>query len=55
MAPRPEEIQKLMDELRQATDDYIRMLAERGETRPGRPLHRRTSKASRSPPTRSSS
>ncbi|PKP75645.1 MAG: TIGR02302 family protein [Alphaproteobacteria bacterium HGW-Alphaproteobacteria-6] len=30
----PEEIQKLMDELRQATDDYIRMLAERGETDP---------------------
>ncbi|MFM2356112.1 MAG: hypothetical protein RLZZ528_1848 [Pseudomonadota bacterium] len=27
----PEEIQKLMDELRQATDDYIRMLAENME------------------------
>ncbi|WP_343116557.1 TIGR02302 family protein [Ostreiculturibacter nitratireducens] len=30
----PEEIQELMDELRQATDEYIRMLAERGETDP---------------------
>ena len=29
----PEEIQKLMDELRQATDDYIRMLAENMERR----------------------
>lgn len=27
----PDEIQKLMDALRQATDDYTRMLAERGE------------------------
>lgn len=27
----PDEIQKLMDELRAATDDYTRMLAERGE------------------------
>ncbi|WP_235829676.1 TIGR02302 family protein [Frigidibacter oleivorans] len=30
----PEEIQALMDELRQATDDYIRQLAERGEQMP---------------------
>jgi uncharacterized protein (TIGR02302 family) len=29
-----DEIQKLMDELREATDDYLRMLAERGEEDP---------------------
>ncbi len=30
----PEEIQKLMDDLRMATDDYLQMLAEKGETDP---------------------
>ena len=30
----PEEIQKLMDDLREASDDYLRMLAEKGEQDP---------------------